>query len=98
MLDGGMDVVTKHLTVKGRVQGVCFRDWTVKTASALGLRGWVRNRASGDVEAVVQGEAAAVDRFLTLVRDGPPLAQVDAIDVRDETSGNFTGFEQRRTF
>jgi acylphosphatase len=92
-----MDVVTKHLIVRGRVQGVCFRAWTVRNASELGLAGWVRNRVNGDVEAVVQGRSAAVDRFLTLVQRGPAAARVDLLDVRDAAASDLTGFRQRAT-
>jgi acylphosphatase len=92
-----MDVVTKHLIVRGRVQGVCFRAWTVRTASELGLAGWVRNRTDGDVEVVVQGSPITVDRFLALVRRGPPAARVDMLDVRDAAVSDCTGFRQRAT-
>jgi acylphosphatase len=94
-----MGVVTKQLTVRGRVQGVCFRAWTVQVASELGLRGWVRNRANGDVETVVQGEQKAVESFLKLVWAGPPAARVDAVDVHDEAAaGDLTSFRQKATF
>jgi acylphosphatase len=92
-----MDVVARHLIVRGRVQGVCFRAWTVRTASELGLAGWVRNRVNGDVEAVVQGSSAAVDRFLTLARRGPAAARVDMLDVRDAAASDLPGFRQKAT-
>lgn len=92
-----MPVIARRLTIRGRVQGVFFRAWTVETATGLGLLGWVRNRHNGDVEAVVQGEAEAVDHFLTPARNGPPAARVEAIEISEERPGAYTGFEQRAT-
>jgi acylphosphatase len=92
-----MDVVTKHLIVRGRVQGVCFRAWTIRRAGEIGLTGWVRNCANGDVEAVVQGDDSAIGRFLALVRKGPPAARVDSVEVRDEAAPVFARFEQKAT-
>jgi len=70
-----------HLSITGRVQGVWYRGWTVKTASALGLQGWVRNRRDGTVEAVFSGPTAAVEEMIQACRKGPPAARVDEIDV-----------------
>ncbi len=70
----------KRLVMSGRVQGVGFRDWMMRTARALGVSGWVRNRADGTVEALVAGDAAAVEELLRACRRGPPLAQVVEID------------------
>ncbi len=90
-------IVAKHLTIKGKVQGVFYRNWTVKTAQGLGLVGWVRNRRNGDVEARVQGDDGAVADFLVLATDGPPAARVD--DIRDQPADidDLDGFEQRPT-
>jgi len=65
-----------HCIVLGRVQGVWFRAWTTEQATRLGLAGWVRNRHDGTVEAVVSGADDQVDRMITLLGQGPPLAQV----------------------
>jgi acylphosphatase len=72
----------RHLLITGRVQGVGYRDWMAREAGRLGLSGWVRNRADGKVEAVVGGSEPAVEALLTLVRRGPVLARVDAVDER----------------
>ncbi len=58
-----MGDATKRLRIHGRVQGVFYRAWTVQEATALGLRGWVRNRRDGTVEMLVSGDTAAVDRL-----------------------------------
>jgi acylphosphatase len=89
--------VARHLVIHGRVQGVFYRGWAVDTANNHGLAGWVRNRRDGTVEAVVQGDEEAVERFIERARDGPPAARVDRIEVRDEEPATLTGFEQRGT-
>lgn len=59
------------IRVEGRVQGVGFRHFVRSQALALGLRGYVRNRVDGSVEAIAEGPAAALEAFLTQVRRGP---------------------------
>lgn len=67
--------------VSGHVQGVGYRDWTVVTATRLGLDGWVRNRRDGRVEAVFAGPAETVERMLAACRSGPAAARVEAVDI-----------------
>ena len=69
-----------HVRISGSVQGVGFRAWAKDEADALGLSGWVRNTASGDVEAVFSGPAERVEAMLALCRDGPRHARVDAVE------------------
>lgn len=69
--------------VTGRVQGVGFRDSAAQAALALGVHGWVRNRRDGAVEALAQGDADAVDRFVEWCRKGPPSAIVRNVDTSD---------------
>jgi len=79
--------------ISGRVQGVGFRDWTHRKAAGLGLSGWVRNLASGEVEALFSGPREAVDRMLAAVRRGPQLARVDdvkIVEAPDSSSGPFS--------
>jgi acylphosphatase len=92
-----MSAVARHLMIHGRVQGVWYRAWTVETARELGLVGWVRNRMDGSVEALVQGEAALVERFVTLAHEGPPAAQVMRIEATEATVESLGGFEKRAT-
>lgn len=92
-----MDIVAKHLIIKGRVQGVWFRGWTLQSAQALGLVGWVRNRTNGDVEALVQGSRVDVERLIDLAWQGPSAARVDTIEISDVESGALTSFDQRGT-
>jgi acylphosphatase len=70
----------KRLIVSGRVQGVGYRDWLVDRAAALGVHGWVRNRADGSVEALISGDTAAVEELARLCRRGPRLAHVSSIE------------------
>jgi acylphosphatase len=70
-----------RLMIRGRVQGVGYRDWTMSTAQRLGLSGWVRNRRDGSVEALIVGDDSAVGSMIEACRSGPALARVDAIDV-----------------
>ncbi len=65
----------------GRVQGVSFRASTMEAASREGLVGWVRNCDDGSVAGEAQGEPAAIERFLTWCRKGPPHARVDELRV-----------------
>jgi acylphosphatase len=73
-----------RLIIRGRVQGVNFRWYARNRAQSLGLAGWIRNRPDGSVETVVQGPADAVTRFIEWTHQGPSLAQVEAVDSRDE--------------
>lgn len=92
-----MNIVARHLIIKGRVQGVFYRGWTVQAAEALGLAGWVRNRLNGDVEALVQGDRAGVERLIDLAWQGPVSARVDTVLVEPAEIVDLTGFEQRET-
>ncbi len=72
-----------HLTIRGRVQGVGYRAWCAREAEERGLSGWVRNRASGAVEAVFAGPETAVTAMAQACRSGPPGARVDDILAHD---------------
>lgn len=71
-----MPVVTYKVVVFGIVQGVSFRSSMREVALRNGVRGWVRNRDDGLVEALLQGEEAAVEKLLEWARVGPPGARV----------------------
>jgi len=75
-----MAAAIRHVTIRGRVQGVGFRYWTRRTATARGLEGWVRNRRDGSVEAVFAGPKEAVADMIKLCRRGPDGARVDSVD------------------
>lgn len=78
------DTVRRRVLVSGRVQGVWFRETCRERALAVGVSGWVRNRADGRVEAVFEGPGAAVERAVEWCRRGPRRAQVERVEVHDE--------------
>ena len=87
-----------HLRVYGRVQGVYFRASTQEQARALALRGWVRNRRDGTVEAVVEGPVAAVEALCAWAEQGPTHARVDRVErVDSEPVGLGDDFVVRPT-
>lgn len=82
-----------HVIVQGRVQGVFFRAYTKEEADRLGLAGWVRNRHDGTVEALIEGEATAVDRMVEWLDEGSPMAQVTGVQVTEqEAVGDYHDF------
>ena len=81
--------------VSGRVQGVFYRDTCRRLAAAAGLTGWVRNTASGAVEAWFEGDPAAVDRMVAWCHEGPPGARVVDVEVVPEIPAGASGFRVR---
>ena len=86
-----------RIRVRGRVQGVGFRDWVARRARALELAGWVRNRSDGSVEIIAAGEPHSVEPLLEAARNGPPFARVTEVEVEDAQGEVPTGFERRPT-
>ena len=88
---------TRRIVVHGKVQGVSFRAWTVAQATALGLDGWVRNRADGTVEVVAAGPVERLDALVAHCRRGPPAARVDrvAVVLAEPAEVHAPGFMQR---
>ena len=72
-----------QLRIAGRVQGVGYREAMVREAGRLGVAGWVRNRADGSVEALIQGGPQALDALLAWAWQGPPSARVERIDAAE---------------
>ncbi|HEX7466858.1 MAG TPA: acylphosphatase [Usitatibacter sp.] len=91
------DEVTMRLVIRGRVQGVWYRESMRLEAERLGVRGWVANRTDGSVEAVVRGTPEQVEAITRWARRGPEQAEVTEV-VAAEASGEFSGFEKRATF
>ena len=88
---------TVHVVVSGHVQGVWYRGWTVESARALDLRGWVRNRRDGTVEAVFGGPEPAIEIMLARCHSGPPAAQIDSVSVVAWDGETGTSFYQLPT-
>ena len=74
-----MTQAIRHVTIRGRVQGVGYRAWVEYQAIRDGLDGWVRNCADGSVEAVFAGPEDLVTAMVALCRRGPPSARVEAV-------------------
>ncbi|CAN1135553.1 acyP [Linum perenne] len=91
------DSKTVRVVIKGRVQGVFYRDWTVGNATELGLKGWVRNRRDGTVEALFSGEPGKVEEMEQRCRRGPPSAIVTGLEVFPCEDDPGAGFDRKPT-
>ena len=77
-------MIRRHVVVRGRVQGVWFRDSMRREAERLRVAGWVRNLADGSVEAALEGTSEAVDALTRWCERGPPRARVLRVETREE--------------
>ncbi len=85
-----------HLIISGIVQGVFFRSTMKRMADILGVKGWVKNRWDGKVEAVLEGEESAVEKLIEWAHKGPPYARVDKVEIEEEEYlGEFDNFHIR---
>lgn len=87
-----MAKTTVRCLIHGRVQGVWYRAWTERTATEMGLDGWVRNRRDGSVEALFHGDEDTVQRMIDACREGPPSARVTEIEAFDAEAPAEPGF------
>jgi acylphosphatase len=83
--------IARSISVAGHVQGVFFREWTVTTAKALGIAGWVRNRRGREVEICAVGEPAQLEHFIAELHNGSPASRVDQVDVQPAELANVPG-------
>jgi acylphosphatase len=85
---------TYHYVIKGNVQGVAFRYYTVRNAQNLFIKGTVSNLFNGDVEVYAQGDPENIRRFEAFLHAGPPSAIVDRV-IKEELYSDevFPGFE-----
>ena len=88
-------MIRRRVVVRGRVQGVFFRDTTRRRARAAGVSGWVSNRPDGAVEAVFEGDPDGVEEMLRFAAEGPRGADVDRREVTEEEPEGLSGFEIR---
>ena len=91
------DFQTVRVVISGHVQGVWYRGWTVESARALDLRGWVRNCRNGTVEAVFGGPEPVIEIMLIRCHGGPPAARIDSVSVVAWDGETGTGFYQLPT-
>jgi acylphosphatase len=91
-----MSMTRAELIIRGRVQGVFFRQSTRETALGLGLTGWTRNNPDGSVSVVFEGQKQRVDRAIAWCHQGPPSARVAEVVVDwQHYRGEFGGFQIR---
>ena len=90
-----MQIARRYL-ISGRVQGVGYRAFAEAQAMVEGLHGWVRNLPDGRVEALLEGDAEAVDRAEAKLRRGPAGARIEQVTVETVApSGRPTGYDIR---
>jgi len=89
---GDHDTVSRRVVVRGRVQGVFFRDSCAREARAAGVAGRIRNRSDGAVEAVFEGRREAVERLVAWCRHGPSQAVVTAVEVSEDSPAGLESF------
>jgi acylphosphatase len=92
-----LSTAVRHLMIRGRVQGVSYRASAQAEAMRLGLRGWVRNRRDGTVEALVTGADANVASFIAWARNGPAGARVEHVEVSAAEAVDADAFVVRPT-
>ncbi|MFY9461631.1 MAG: acylphosphatase [Candidatus Sungiibacteriota bacterium] len=83
-----------EIAVKGRVQGVFFREEVKKAARELGLAGWVRNEADDSVKIIAEGKEEKLQKLIAWCRQGSKWSRVEKLEAKwDEYRGEFTQFE-----
>lgn len=90
------NIETIHLTVKGKVQGVFYRVSAKKAADRLGITGWVKNTASGDVEIMASGEKGALQEYIDWCKQGPSGARVREVVIAPGEGSTFLNFAIER--
>ena len=73
----------KHLVISGKVQGVGFRYWMQNLAIENNISGWIKNKSSGDVEALIIGQEKEVQKLIKQCKIGPSLATIQNIQIND---------------
>ena len=91
------EIIAVLARIEGKVQRVWYRNWTVENATKRGLRGWVRNRLDGTVEALFAGPKAQVDDMLRACWDGSPKSQVTNVTAAPCEVPAETGFREIET-
>ena len=90
-----MDRAARRVRVIGNVQGVFFRAWTRDEAQRLGVSGWIRNASDGSIKAHVEGSEAGVEQLISRMREGPPGATVEDVQVQETAFESLDRFEVR---
>lgn len=91
-----MSIISKHIIISGRVQGVGFRRYVLKVANQFGLKGWVRNLLDGRVEVLIQLNNINEILILNALNKGPKFSNVNRLEVTEvNTEVQFLKFEIR---
>lgn len=85
-------ILSVHVFIEGKVQGVFYRQSTYAKATQLGIKGWVRNLIDGRVEAVFEGEESSLIEIISWCKLGPPLANVKSVRVEPKTPEDLKDF------
>jgi acylphosphatase len=84
---------TRHLLIRGKVQGVFYRASAKKIADRLNIKGWIRNTPQGDVESLITGAEDKINEFISWCRTGPEDAEVEAVEIGTIEETTFNAFE-----
>lgn len=87
---------TVHLIIKGKVQGVFYRAAAKDIANEIGVKGWIKNTAEGNVEALITGSDEQIQSFIKWCRKGSSKAVVTDVIVRKEADEVFENFKVMR--
>ena len=86
--------VARRYRIRGRVQGVGYRYFTLRIALGLGVRGWVRNLPGGDVEVHAEAASAVLQNFRAELERGPSASQVrEVVEEVVAVTGHYASFE-----
>jgi acylphosphatase len=91
------DEIAVRIVVSGRVQGVGYRSWALAQAWRRGVRGWVRNRCDGTVEALLIGRVAEVEALIDACRIGPRAAHVSDLARFPSADDGTSEFHEKPT-
>lgn len=83
-----MNLIAKHILVKGKVQGVFFRKNTRQFAAELNITGWVKNTDDGHVEIFAQASEDILEQLILWCKQGPPKADVEEVEIKDARPDN----------
>ncbi len=85
--------IRRRLVIRGRVQGVFFRNSVRERSMGEELAGWARNREDGTVEVVLEGRSQGVQSVIDFCRQGPSRAEVGDVEIHDEEPEGLSGFQ-----
>lgn len=87
------ELLCYQIKVTGKVQGVWFRDSTLKKATALGVKGFVKNQSDGSVYIEAEATKSVLNEFIKWCNEGPPFAKVESVEVKDLEITHFEKFK-----